>query len=79
MRGGLKIWDWRMENGESGVRVLELDLGGLVLQVARLLPLVSGAFHLPVGSGWMRLALAVDVFALSVKIWHDEGEASHLS
>lgn len=82
--GALRVFDGGVGVDPREVRGLELDLLGWVVRVGLLIspwlrPLARAAFAWPDGTGWGGVSAAVDVFAITVRIWHDEGEASHLS
>jgi hypothetical protein len=82
--GALRVFDGGVGVNVMEVRGLELDLLGVVIRVGLLSspwlrPLARVAYAWPDGTGWAGVSAAVDIFGVSVRTWHDEGEASHLS
>ncbi len=82
--GAVRLLDGGVGLDPNEVRGIELDLLGFVVRVGVLpspwlRPLVRELVTRPVGSGWLGVTLAVDVFVIHLRTWHDEGEASHLS
>jgi hypothetical protein len=82
---------WALRELDSGVGLVPSELRGLSLLMGavelrvgvmpdrRLRRWVRFVGGWPVGSGWIKAILGVDVFAVGVRFWHDEGEASYLS
>jgi hypothetical protein len=92
--GGGGSWAVRVFDGLVGVdgrEVRGLELAVMGLGVIVRVGVASGPMGRPLrvptwkwvwpraGSGWILAQLRWDVFGVAIKVWHDGGEASHLS
>jgi hypothetical protein len=76
---GLNTWQMRALEVCSPGGVLQLRLG-LISVGADRRGLFGGRIAGPAaGSGWLTVSARVDVFAVSVRVWRDDGEASYMS